>query len=125
MTSLGEHRLVDFEGCTFEALDDIEKIRAMFARGLELSKVSKATVIEVVLHKFSPQGVTGIAAIAESHVSIHTWPEHGYAAIDVFSCGTTMDIDALLSHFEKVLRPRDVHCQTFMRGDRIRLVSGQ
>lgn len=122
MKSLGEHRLVDFEGCSFEALDDIDEIRAMFERGLELSK---ATVIEVVLHKFSPQGVTGIAAIAESHVSIHTWPEHGYAAIDVFSCGTSMDIDALLSHFEKVLRPRDVHCQTFMRGDRVRLVSGQ
>lgn len=122
MKSLGEHRLVDFEGCTFEKLDDLKTIRSMFERGLELSN---ATVIEIVMHKFSPQGVTGIAAIAESHVSIHTWPEHGYAAIDVFSCGTKMDLDALLSHFEKVLQPRSVRCQTFMRGERVRLASGQ
>lgn len=122
MISLGEHRIVDFEGCSFETLDDLEKIKKMFERGLELSN---ATVIQIVMHKFSPQGVTGIAAIAESHVSIHTWPELGYAAVDVFSCGTTMKIDELLSHFEKVLQPRKVHCQTFMRGDRIRLASGQ
>ncbi|MEK7356395.1 MAG: adenosylmethionine decarboxylase [Bdellovibrionota bacterium] len=122
MKTLGEHRIVDFEGCSFESLDDISTIRKMFERGLELSE---ATVIEIVMHKFSPQGVTGIAAIAESHVSIHTWPELGYAAIDVFSCGPTMKLDLLLSHFEKVLKPRDVRCQTFMRGDRVRLVSGQ
>jgi S-adenosylmethionine decarboxylase len=47
-----------------------------------------ATVIGETFHQFSPQGVTGVISIAESHLSIHTWPEHGYAAIDIFTCGT-------------------------------------
>lgn len=122
MLKLGEHRIVEFEGCVFESLDDLALIKSMFERGLELSK---ATVIETILHRFSPQGVTGVAAIAESHVSIHTWPEHGYAAIDVFSCGTSMCIDELLSHFESVLKPQRVTVQTLPRGTRVRMVSSQ
>lgn len=122
MNQLGEHRIVDFEGCSFETLDDLAKIREMFEKGL---KLSRATVIEIIMHKFSPQGVTGVAAIAESHVSIHTWPEHGYAAVDVFTCGTKMDVDALLSHFETVLKPTRTACQTLLRGERLRLAGGQ
>ncbi|MES2964106.1 MAG: adenosylmethionine decarboxylase [Bdellovibrionota bacterium] len=122
MKSLGEHRIVDYEGCTFEVLDDLDTIRDMFTKALE---ASGATVIEVVMHKFSPQGVTGIAAIAESHVSIHTWPELGFAAIDVFSCGTSMNLDALLSHFEATLRPTNVKTEILFRGDRMRLASSQ
>lgn len=118
MAALGTHRILDYWGCSFEALDDLEGIRAMFDEGL---RASNATVIEVVLHQFSPQGVTGIAAIAESHVSIHTWPELGYAAIDVFSCGTTMNTDKLLEHFESVLQPSE-KTETFLeRGQKIRL----
>jgi S-adenosylmethionine decarboxylase len=65
--------------------------------------------------------VTGIASIAESHVSIHTWPELGYAAIDVFSCGNTMQVDLLLAHFEAVLKPGEQKETRLERGERIRL----
>lgn len=90
----------------------------MFEKGLELSG---ATVIDIVMHKFSPQGVTGIASIAESHVSIHTWPELGYAAIDVFSCGHRMQTDLLLTHFDSVLKPEEKTETLLMRGERLRL----
>ena len=118
MPALGTHRILDYWGCSFESLDDLDDVRLMFNEGLRLAN---ATVIEVVLHKFSPQGVTGIAAIAESHVSIHTWPELGYAAIDVFSCGDTMSADRLLAHFESVLKPTEKTETIIGRGERLRL----
>lgn len=118
MAALGTHRILDYWGCSFESLDDLEGIRAMFHEGL---RQSNATVIDIVLHQFSPQGVTGIASIAESHVSIHTWPELGYAAIDVFSCGNTMQVDRLLAHFEAVLKPNEKKEVRLERGERIRL----
>jgi S-adenosylmethionine decarboxylase len=118
MPSLGTHRILDYWGCSFETLDDLEQVRKMFEEGLRLSN---ATVIDVILHKFAPQGVTGIAAIAESHVSIHTWPELGYAAVDVFSCGSTMNTDRLLKHFESVLQPTERTETIIERGEKIRL----
>lgn len=118
MAALGVHRILDYWGCSFETLDDLEGLRAMFDEGLRLSN---ATVIDVVLHQFSPQGVTGIASIAESHVSIHTWPELGYAAVDVFSCGNTMQVDRLIAHFEAVLKPTEKKETCLERGERIRL----
>lgn len=117
-SSLGEHRILEFWGCPFAALDDLEGIREMFRAGLEKSD---ATVIQTVLHQFSPQGVTGVAAIAESHVSIHTWPELGYAAIDVLSCGTKMKTELLLEHFKTVLQPTEVEETRLARGTRLKL----
>ena len=79
----GRHLIVDL----WEAknLDDIEVIEAMLRRSAE---VSGATLLDVQLHHFGPnQGVSGVALLAESHISIHTWPERGYAAIDLFMCG--------------------------------------
>ncbi len=113
MRSLGIHRVVDYWGCSFEILDNEAELRRMFEAGL---KASGATVIQIVFHKFSPQGVTGVASIAESHVSIHTWPEHGYAAVDVFSCTESMNIHLLLSHFEKILKPQSKDEQAIERG---------
>lgn len=115
---LGVHCLVDYWGCSFELLNDIDLIRKMFEDGLNSAN---ATVIKIVMHQFSPQGVTGIASIAESHVSIHTWPELGYAAIDVFSCGTKMSIQKLLSHFETILSPSEIQMKQIDRGIQTKL----
>lgn len=118
MSALGDHRIIEFWGCPFESLDDLQLVREMFDSALVKSN---ATVIDVILHKFSPQGVTGIAAIAESHVSIHTWPELGYAAIDVFTCGAKMNTDVLLEHFESVLKPVTIEETRLSRGERPKL----
>ena len=82
--ALGTHLLLDLKDCKSELLDDIEFIRqAMIAAADEAG----ATIVGETFHKFSPVGVTGIIAIAESHLCIHTWPEYGYAAVDIFTCG--------------------------------------
>lgn len=83
-TSLGRHVLSEIYGCSFDILNDVKKVeKIMVNAALEAG----AEVRECVFHKFSPQGVSGVVVISESHLAIHTWPELGYAAVDVFTCG--------------------------------------
>src|SRR5690349_7982292 len=75
-----------------------------------------ATLLEEMIHPFTPQGVTGVAVISESHILIHTWPEHGYAAVDVFTCGkkvTPEDVVPVLRHYFK---PGHVQVMEMKRG---------
>jgi S-adenosylmethionine decarboxylase len=84
MVKLGEHFILEFYGCNSTLLDDLESLKTKFRFSIESTG---ATVLNVYFHKFSPQGVTGVIALAESHASIHTWPDLGYASIDVYTCG--------------------------------------
>ena len=85
--ALGTHLLLEMNECDAMVLDDMALVKqALFAAAEEAG----ATVVGEVFHKFSPVGVTGIVCIAESHISIHTWPEHGYAAADIFTCGENL-----------------------------------
>ena len=84
MKSLGRHILVEFYGCNRKKLNDLKYVNdAMTGAAV----FAKATVVDDVFHKFSPHGVSGVVVIAESHLAIHTWPEYGYAAVDLFTCG--------------------------------------
>ncbi|HHT62579.1 MAG: adenosylmethionine decarboxylase [Bacillota bacterium] len=84
MRALGRHVLAEFYGCPFEVLNDLKKVESMM---IKAALEAGAEVREFVFHKFSPQGVSGVVVISESHLAIHTWPELGYAAVDVFTCG--------------------------------------
>ena len=85
MNALGTHLLLDLKECNPDLLDDLDYIKqAMMGAANEAG----ATILGESFHKFAPVGVTGIISIAESHLSIHTWPEHGYAAVDIFTCGS-------------------------------------
>ena len=86
MEVLGSHLLLELKDCNPDLLNDLHFIRRSM---IETARDVGATIVGESFHHFSPQGVTGILAIAESHISIHTWPEHGYAAADIFSCGTS------------------------------------
>lgn len=86
MDALGTHLLLELRDCSQELLDDIQYIEEAMVRA---ANEAGATIVGKSFHKFVPRGVTGIVAIAESHLCIHTWPEHGYAAVDVFTCGRT------------------------------------
>ena len=82
--ALGRHVLAEIYGCSFEILNNVQKVEQIMVNA-ELE--AGAEIREVVFHKFSPQGVSGVVVISESHLAIHTWPELGYAAVDVFTCG--------------------------------------
>lgn len=88
MKALGCHILAELSNCNTDALCDIAVVKDVMVRA---ALEAKAQVREVAFHKFSPQGVSGVIVIAESHLSIHTWPEIGYAAIDIYTCGENTD----------------------------------
>lgn len=99
---MGHHVLVSLYGITFSLLDDLAAIRNAFEKAVE---VCGATVLNRFSHQFHPQGVTIVYALAESHISIHTFPEEGSCAIDVYTCGTMNSMDAmkvLIEHFKPI-----------------------
>jgi len=103
MQGLGRHVLADVYGCEFRVLNDLEKIREIL---VSAATAAGAEVRETAFHRFSPQGVSGVVVISESHIAIHTWPELGYAALDVFTCGERVDpwvaTDAIVKDFKAV-----------------------
>jgi S-adenosylmethionine decarboxylase proenzyme len=82
--TFGQHLLVEYHGCRGEVLDDLELVESTMRRAAE---AAGATVVNSVFHPFEPHGVTGVVVLEESHLSIHTWPESGYAAVDFYTCG--------------------------------------
>ena len=87
MNALGKHLLVELNDCNCDLLNDLDTIRDIM---LAAAVGCGATVLGESFHRFNPQGISGVIIIAESHLTIHTWPEHGYAAADIFTCGTTV-----------------------------------
>ena len=106
----GVHLIVDLHGA--QRLDDIEHIEATLRRCVE---AAKATLLHIHIHHFSPNGVSGVAVLAESHISIHTWPDAGYAALDVFMCGST-DPDACIPVLREAFCARKVGVSEMLRG---------
>ena len=82
-----KHLLLELYKCDYEKLNDESFLRCTLNRA---AKLSNATVLNLISNKFDPQGVTAIALLAESHISIHTWPESNYSAVDIFTCGQNM-----------------------------------
>lgn len=82
--TFGQHLLAEYHGCEADILDDQDRIRALIRRAAE---AAGANVVAEVYQPFAPHGVSGVAVIEESHLSIHTWPERGYAAVDFYTCG--------------------------------------
>ena len=88
MNYLGRHVIVDLYECDPAKLNDCDLIRNAM---IESALAAGATIVGDIFHHFAPQGVSGAVVIAESHISIHTWPELGYAACDLFTCGKSVD----------------------------------
>ena len=116
MEAISRHVLAEFYGCPYHLLNDSKFIeQSMCKAALDAG----AEVREVAFHKFSPQGVSGVVIISESHLSIHTWPELGYAAVDVFTCGTNVDPWDACKLLEQSLEADDVKGMEITRGTNI------
>jgi S-adenosylmethionine decarboxylase len=87
LNALGRHLLLELFDCDFDAISTLETVKGAL---VEAAKRAHATIVDVVFHEFNPFGISGVVVIAESHLSIHTWPEHRYAAVDIFSCGDVL-----------------------------------
>ena len=89
---LGRHFIAEFYNCNPATINDMHTIETIMT---EAVKISGATIIKPFFHTFSPQGVSGVIVISESHFAIHPWPEYSYAAVDLFSCSDFRYRDAL------------------------------
>jgi S-adenosylmethionine decarboxylase len=87
LNALGRHLLLELFDCDFDAINNLATVKNAL---VEAAKRAHATIVDVVFHEFNPFGISGVVVIAESHLSIHTWPEHRYAAVDIFSCGDVL-----------------------------------
>jgi S-adenosylmethionine decarboxylase len=106
----GVHLIVDLHGA--QRLNDIDHIEATLRHCVE---AARATLLHIHLHHFQPNGVSGVAVLAESHISIHTWPEARYAALDVFMCGTA-DPDACIPVLREAFSAKRVGVSEILRG---------
>lgn len=103
VASLGKHLVVEYYGCDPNVLDDVEVIREAMVKAAE---ISGATVVQDVFHRFNPYGISGVVVIAESHLAIHTWPEYGFAAVDLFTCGDHVDPWKGFQYLKEVLKAK-------------------
>jgi S-adenosylmethionine decarboxylase len=87
LNALGKHLLLELKDCNEEVLNDLDFLRSTL---VTVANDCGATVLGESFHPFNPHGVSGVVIIAESHLSVHTWPEYGYAAVDIFTCGDTV-----------------------------------
>lgn len=112
MKKLGTHLVVDAWGSPSELLNDPERIRRSM---IEAATAGEATLIDLCVHQFSPHGVTATATLAESHIAIHTWPEYGYFAADLFFCGRGKPSEAM-KFLQKALQADNMTMQEIDRG---------
>ncbi|MCG9876074.1 MAG: adenosylmethionine decarboxylase [Leptospiraceae bacterium] len=113
MKALGKHVIAEFYDCDHESINNHELVETIM---LEACEISGATVIKPSFHKFNPHGVSGCIVISESHFTIHTWPEYGYAAVDVFTCGDLIDNQAALNYMREKFGARNVSVVEMNRG---------
>ncbi len=113
MNALGTHLLLELKRCNSDLLDDLPYLRDAL---LQAAEEVGATVIGQSFHQFSPQGVTGVVAIAESHLCIHTWPEHAYAAVDIFTCGVGFEPQKAVGLIVRCLESKEHSVTEIQRG---------
>lgn len=109
----GKHYLVDFRSCDPAPLEEMEVTREIFLRA---ARASNATLLGELFHQFDPVGVSGVLLIAESHISVHTWPEDGFASVDIFTCGEEMDPEAAIHVLTRGFGAKEVDVKLHLRG---------
>jgi S-adenosylmethionine decarboxylase len=113
MKSLGKHLIVELYDCDLDLINDVSQVEKIL---VEAVAISKATIVQPVFHQFSPHGVSGVVVIAESHFTIHTWPEYGYCALDIFTCGELIDTDTSLEYLKQAFKAGSLSVMEIKRG---------
>ena len=120
MNALGEHMLLEYYGCDAVKLAHSDEVKEIVVNAV---RQAHGTVVTNIFHNFSPHGVSGVVVIAESHVTIHTWPEHACAAVDIFSCSARLDKTLLRDMLKEQLGASEVTTRNFERGLRGRALA--
>ena len=113
MKDLARHLLLELYDCDAGILDDAETLQHLM---VQAAARLRATILDVFCHRFSPQGVTVAVIIAESHLTVHTWPEYGYAAVDIFTCGPRTNPSAAVPALREFFQPERIETMEMTRG---------
>ena len=113
MNTIGYHYVIEASGCDPEILTDANALKKIL---LEAAKVGGMDVRSTYFYKFTPQGVSGMVIVSESHISIHTWPEKGYAAIDVYTCDTNSKPEKTVNYILEKIKAEYAHITEIERG---------
>lgn len=116
MNALGRHLLMELEDCNEEILNNLDTLKEAM---LTAANEAGATVMAESFHRFNPHGISGVVVVAESHLFIHTWPEYGYAAADIFTCGTTVQPEKAAEVLIEKFGAKKHSIQEIARGTRI------
>ncbi len=107
----GVHLIAEFwDG---EIIEDSKKIEKIL---IGAAKAAKNTPLKIAVHKFNPQGITGVVLLAESHISLHSWPEFNYLAVDIFTCGENTFPYKALGYLKKKFKPKKIEVKEIKRG---------
>ncbi|MGG3840430.1 adenosylmethionine decarboxylase [Paenibacillus thiaminolyticus] len=112
-STFGRHVAVDTWGVDFDLLNNAEYLQTQL---VEAAETCGATVLSVQSKQFEPQGATVLVMLSESHLSIHTYPERGFAAIDCYTCGETVDPQLAIDYLVSVLKPERTYAKKLIRG---------
>jgi S-adenosylmethionine decarboxylase len=112
-STFGRHVVADAWGIYFEVLNDTELLKKYM---YEVAETCCLKILSDITYKFQPYGVTIVILIAESHFSIHTYPEKGFVAIDCYTCGETVDPYDVVTKFLAILKPREIYVKRLVRG---------
>lgn len=113
MKILGRHLIVELTDCDNAILNNLELLEEYLNESV---RKSGATIVKSNFHRYNPRGVSGVVVIAESHISIHTWPEYGYAAVDFFTCGESIDPYKAYEYMKKMLKADKATVSEIKRG---------
>jgi len=113
LNALGRHLLMELKDCNGEVLDDVNALKDAL---LTAANEAGATVLGESFHRFSPHGISGVIIIAESHLFVHTWPEYGYAAADIFTCGDSVRPEKAAEIIIRKLGAREHSIKEIKRG---------
>lgn len=113
MQSLGNHLIIELYECHSETINDVQSVEEKL---VEAVNISGANVVQSVIHKFNPHGISGVVVIEESHFSVHTWPEYGYCALDIFTCGDEIDCHSALQYLKKEFQAKHLSVTEMKRG---------
>lgn len=113
MNTVGRHLLVEFYDCAPKVISDVRKIEEIMVGA---AKAAKATIVDVVFHNFNPNGISGVIVIAESHLTIHSWPEYQFASVDIYTCGSKVDPWKAYRYIHKRFKAKNVTALEMRRG---------
>lgn len=113
MDTLGQHYIVEASGCCSEIISSVSKVEEILVKAAEVAGVQ---IWSISFHRFQPHGVSGVVVISESHLSVHTWPEYGYVALDIYTCGKNSNPEAAVEYAVEQFKATSVHVTECSRG---------